>query len=222
MDLKPAPAIVSERLKSQFAPAYLTLTSIIQGVALAVLAARVEATYTQFDATNWTLTIATFLLFVTLWHEYLMQALAFVWMPTLLDSLVPFAFLACELFAAHFVYNGLRGWLLVLGLSFVVGVAAQLLTLTQARLLGEENRDLVGALRPISWMRAVLSTVIIVASLGAWALYEVLRLGQEAFVVALLAAVLMIVFLGSSVPYWNRVLAYARGQYHAQRPHTVQ
>jgi hypothetical protein len=60
MDMKPAPEIVSQRLKSQFAPAYLTLTSIIQGVALAVLAARVEATYAQFDATDWLLTIATF------------------------------------------------------------------------------------------------------------------------------------------------------------------
>jgi hypothetical protein len=222
MDLKPAPEIVSARLKSQFAPAYLTLTSIIQGVTLAVLAARVEATYSQFDATDWMLTIATFLLFVSLWHEYLMQALAFVWMPTLLDSLVPFAFLACELFAAHFVYNGLRGWLLVLGLSFIVGVAAQLLTLTQARRLGEENRDVVGALRPLSRIRAALSAVIIVASLGAWALYDVLRLGQEMSVVALVAAILIIVFLGSSVPYWNRVLAYTRGEYHVQRPHIVQ
>jgi len=222
MDLKPAPEIVSERLKSQFTPAYLTLTSIIQGVALAVLAARVEATYTQFDATDWLLTIATFLMFVTLWHEYLMQALAFVWMPTLLDSLVPFAFLVCELFAAHFVYNGMRGWLLAFGLGFVVGGAAQLLTLTQARLMGEENRDLVGALRPYNRLRAALSAVIIVVSLGGWALYDVLRLGREALIVALLAAVLIIVFLGSSVPYWNRILAYTRGEYQAQRPHPVQ
>jgi hypothetical protein len=219
MDLKPAPEIVSERLKSQFAPAYLTLTSIIQGVALAVLAARVEATYIQFDATNWLLTIATFLMFVSLWHEYLMQALAFVWMPTLLDSLVPFAFLACELFAAHFVYNGLRGWLFAVGLGFVVGAIAQLLTLTQARRLGEENRDLVGALRPLSRMRAALSAVIIVASLGAWALYDLLRLEHEAFVIALVATVLIIAFLSSSVPYWNRVLAYTRGEYQPQRPH---
>ena len=211
MDLKPAPAIVSGRLKSQFAPAYLTLTSIIQGVALSVLAARVEATYPQFGATDWLLTIATFLMFVTLWHEYLMQALAFVWMPTLLDSLVPFAFLACELVAAHFVYHGLRWWLLALGLSLVVGGAAQLLTLTQARHLGEENRDLVGALRPYSRVRAALSAIIIVASLGAWALYDVLRLGQAAFVVALVAAVVPIVLLGSSVPYWHRILAYTRG-----------
>lgn len=49
MDLKPAPEIISQRLKGQLTPAYLTLTSIIQGVALAFLAARVEATYAQFD-----------------------------------------------------------------------------------------------------------------------------------------------------------------------------
>jgi hypothetical protein len=39
MDMNPAPEIISQRLKDQLAPAYLTLTSIIQGVALAFLAA---------------------------------------------------------------------------------------------------------------------------------------------------------------------------------------
>jgi len=34
------------------------------------------------------------------------------------------------------------------------------------------------------------------------------------------SVVLIIVFLGSSVPYWNRILAYTRGEYQAQRPHT--
>ncbi len=213
MDMKPAPEIVSQRLKSQFAPAYLTLTSIIQGVALAVLAARVEATYAQFDATDWLLTIATFLAFVTLWHEYLMQALAFVWLPTLLDS---------ELFAAHFVYHGLRNWLLALCFSFIVGGAALLLTLTQSRLLREENRDIVRALKPQRRLRAALTAVIIVVSLCAWALYDVLRLGQVQFVVALVALVGIIVFLGSSVPYWNRILAYSRGEYQASQLQSVQ
>jgi len=222
MDMKPAPEIVSQRLKSQFAPAYLTLTSIIQGVALAVLAARVEATYAQFDATDWLLTIATFLAFVTLWHEYLMQALAFVWLPTLLDSLVPFAFLASELFAAHFVYHGLRNWLLALCFSFIVGGAALLLTLTQSRLLREENRDIVRALKPQRRLRTALTAVIIVVSLCAWALYDVLRLGQVQFVVALVALVGIIVFLGSSVPYWNRILAYSRGEYQASQLQSVQ
>ena len=222
MDMKPAPEIVSQRLKNQFAPVYLTLTSIIQGVALSVLAARVEATYVQFDAADWLLSIATFLGFVTVWHEYLMQALAFVWMPTLLDSLVPFAFLAGELFAAHFVYHGLRGWLLALGFIFIVGGAAQFLTLTQARVLSEENRDVVRALMPQNRLRASLGAVLIVASLGAWALYDVLRLEQVQFFVALVALVGIILSLGSSVPYWNRILAYSRGEYKAHRLRSTQ
>lgn len=213
MDLKPAPEKVSQRLKGQFAPVYLTLTSIIQGVALSVLASRVEANYAQFDATNWLLTIATFVGFLTLWHEYLMQVLAFVWVPTLLDSLIPFAFLASELFTAHFVYQGLHGWLLAEALTFVVGSVAQVLTLTQARTLSEENRDIVQMLAPLSRVRAALSAFIIVYSICAWGLYDLLHLAQVQFFVSLVPFVGFIVFLGSSVPYWNRVLAYARGEY---------
>ena len=212
MDMKPAPETVSQRLKGQFAPAYLTLTSIIQGVALAFLAARVEATYTQFDAMDWLLTAATFVGFLVVWNEYLMQVLAFVWVPTLLDSLVPFAFLACELFMAHFVYNNLRGWLLTLGLIFVVGGAAQILTVTQARSLADENRDMTRVLAPQGWFRAALDVVFVVLSLCAWALYDALRLGQAQFIVAIVAFISIIVFVGSSVPYWNQLLAYARGE----------
>lgn len=222
MDMKPAPETVSQRLKGQFAPAYLTLTSIIQGVALAFLAARVEATYTQFDATNWLLTATTFVGFLTVWNEYLMQVLAFVWVPTLLDSLVPFAFLACELFMTHFVYNNLRSWLLTLGLIFIVGGAAQILTITQARSLPDENRDITRVLAPHYRVRAALSAVIVVLSLGSLALYDLLRLGQAQFVIALLAFALVIVFTSSSVPFWNHVLAYARGEYRNSPQRSIQ
>jgi hypothetical protein len=213
MDMKPPPEIISQRLKGQLAPAYLTLTSIIQGVALGFLAVRVEATYAQFDTTNWLLTVTTFVGFLTLWNEYLMQILLYVWVPTLVDSLVPFAFLAGELFMAHFVYGGLRNWLLSLGLTFVVGTIASIVTSMQARTFPEENRDVARALTPLNGVRAVLSMLLLVLCLAAWALYDVLRLEQVQNVVALVALVAMIVFLGSSVPYWNRILAYARGEY---------
>jgi hypothetical protein len=52
---------VAQRLKSQFAPAYLTLASIIQGVALTALVVRVEATYPGFNAVAWLLAVTTFL-----------------------------------------------------------------------------------------------------------------------------------------------------------------
>jgi hypothetical protein len=136
--MKPAPEIIAQRLKGQLAPAYLTLTSIIQGVA---------------------------------------------------------------------------NWLLSLGLTFIVGVAANLVTSVQARAFPEENRDVAHSLTPLNWVRAVLSMAILVLCLAAWALYDVLRLADVQVVVALIALVAIIVFLGSSVPYWNRVLSYARGEY---------
>ena len=213
MDMKPAPEIISQRLKGQLAPAYLTLTSIIQGVAFAFLATRVEATYARFDAADWLLTTATFLGFLTLWNEYLMQILMFVWVPTLIDSLVPFAFLASELFTAHFVFHDLRNWLLSLGLTFVVGTIASIVTSMQARTFPEENRDIARAIAPLQRVRGALSMAILVLCLGGWALYDVLRLEQARIVVASIAVVAIILFLGSSVPYWNRVLAYARGEY---------
>jgi hypothetical protein len=38
------------------------------------------------------------------------------------------------------------------------------------------------------------------------------QLGQVQLIIALAALVGILVFVGSSVPYWNRVLAYARGE----------
>jgi hypothetical protein len=58
MTSPPAPERVAQRLKEQFAPAYLTLTSIIQGVALTALVVRVEALYPQFGAVDWVLAVA--------------------------------------------------------------------------------------------------------------------------------------------------------------------
>src|SRR5690348_15607044 len=133
------PESVATRLREQFAPAYLTLTSIIQGVALSTLVIRVEGTYEHFDTADWLLAAATLLAFLLVWHEYLMQALAYVWMPTLLDSAVPFAFLVAELFLAHLVYGNQRAWLLGGSLAFAVGILAYALRRTQTYRNSREN-----------------------------------------------------------------------------------
>jgi hypothetical protein len=211
VDSKTTPEQVSKRLKDQFTPAYLTLTSIIQGVALSALVVRVESQYPQFTATDWLLAIATFLAILAVWNEYVMLVLAYVWVPTLLDSALPFAFLAGELFAAHFVYQDLRLWLLSAALLFLVGGAAQILTMVQSRRFAAENRDISRILAPAGRMRTGFLLTFIVLFLGAWALYDVARLEQAQTIVAGLALLAVIVFIGSAVPYWNRVLRYSQG-----------
>jgi hypothetical protein len=203
---------VSQRLKGQFAPAYLTLASIIQGVALSALVVRVESTYTSFDAVAWLLTVATFLVIVDIWHEYLMMVLAYVWLPTLLDSLVPFAFVATELFLGHFVYGNTRGWLLAYAGCYLVGGVAWILQNTQVRLLASENRRIKDVLATSDRIRGILGVAFAALNLAAWALYDVLRLGQAQLIVAILALIGTCVFLASSIPGWHRLLAYARSE----------
>jgi hypothetical protein len=203
---------VAERLKSQFAPAYLTLASIIQGVALSTLVVRVEATYPGFDAVAWLLTITTFLVILDIWHEYLMMVLAYVWLPTLLDSIVPFAFVAAELFLTHFVYGNMRGWLLAYAGCYLVGIAAWFLQNVQVRKLAEENRNVHEQLAPYDRFRGVLVLILAVLSLLTSALYNVLRLEQVQLFVALVAFVGSIIFIGSSIPFWNKFINYALGK----------
>lgn len=207
---KPRQRRFRQRLKGQFSPAYLTLTSIIQGVALSALVGRVESQYPQFTTTDWLLAIATFVTVLGVWNEYVMQVLAFVWVPTLLDSAVPFAFLASELFLTHFVYHNLRLWLFTAALSFLVGMAAQIVTSLQSRRFAEENRDITRILVPAGRIRTVLSAGFIVLSLGTWGFYDLVQSALAQGIVAGTALVAILVFIGNSVPYWNQVLLYAR------------
>jgi hypothetical protein len=216
------PERLSARLKGQYAPVYLTLTSIIQGVALSTLATRVEATSSDFGVIEWLLSATTFLVFLAVWNEYLLQVLAFVWVPTLLDSLVPFGFLGAELFLAHFVFHDLRAWLLALGCVGFIGTAASVVTETQVRMLLEENREIARLLAPHRRGRGVLIGALVALCFGAGALYDVARLGQAQLAIALVALGAVVGLVGSSVPVWNRLLAYARHETRAASPRREQ
>jgi hypothetical protein len=211
------PESIATRLRDQFAPAYLTLTSIIQGVALSALVVRIEATGERFDLANWLLAAATLLAFLLVWHEYLMQALAYVWLPTLLDSAVPFAFLVAELFMAHFVYGNERAWLFAAGVAYIIGLAAYAVRRTQTYRHQQENAGVVRAITDFAGPRLAFSIVPAVLYLAAWALYDVLGLGQATAVVAALAVVVVIIVILGTIPYWQRVLAYARSARPANR-----
>jgi len=210
MGASQTPESVAARLREQFAPSYLTLTSIIQGVALSALVIRVEGVGERFGVADWLLTIATLLAFLLVWHEYLMQALAYVWMPTLLDSAVPFAFLVAELFLAHFVYGNQRAWLLAAAEAFTFGLAAYALRRTQTYRDRRQNAGIVQALRDYARVRLTLTIAPIPVFLAAWAFYDLLGLGQAEVLVAAGSLLIVLIAIVGTIPYWQRVLAYAR------------
>jgi hypothetical protein len=189
---------------------YLTLTSIIQGVALSTLVVRIDGTLAHFGPANWLLATATLLAFLLLWHEYLMQALAYVWLPTLIDSAVPFAFLVAELFLAYFVFGNQRAWLLVAAVGYALGVVAWARTRSQVHAHARENVGVLSAVAGLSRARLMFSILPAALFLGAWALYDALGLGRMPIVVAALSVAVVVAVIGGTVPYWNRVLSYAR------------
>lgn len=206
------PESVATRLREQFAPSYLTLTSIIQGVALSTLVIRIEGNLDHFGLADWLLAAATLLAFLLVWHEYLMQALAYVWMPTLLDSAVPFVFLVAELFMAHLVYGNQRAWLLAATVGFASGMLAYALRRTQTYRNSRQNAGVVRAISGYANLRLVLTVGPGAVFLGAWALYDALGFGQAHVVVATVALLIVIAAIAGTIPYWRRVLTYARSE----------
>jgi hypothetical protein len=206
----PTPEVIRQRLTGPFTTAYLTLASIIQGVALTALVSRVEATYGSFAVADWVLSTTTLLVILIVWHAYLRQALLYTWLPTFLDSLVPFAVVVVELFLAHLVYQTEQAWLLAYGGFYLIGLAAWFYQNRQVQTADYESRRIDRLLEWHDRVQGLILAVLAVLSLAAGALYDVLGLGQVRLGVALGALVAGCVYLGRSVPAWNRLLTYAR------------
>jgi hypothetical protein len=212
METPTGPERLSRRLREQFAPAYLAISGLVQVLVLDALIARVDANYADFGAAEWLVAIATFLVCVDIWHEYLMTVLSHVWLPALLDSLVPFAFLATELLMVRFVGEDLRGWLLGYGLVALVGVAAWVQRNVRIRQFAEQDRDLPLSLATGHRYRGGLAVAVGLFGLLGWLLYEPARLRSVPVVVAAAGLAGVIMIIASSVPMWNQILRYARGE----------
>jgi hypothetical protein len=212
METPPGPERVSRRLREQFAPAYLAISGLVQVLVLDALITKVEGDYPEYGAVEWLVAVATFLVCVDIWHEYLMTVLSHVWLPGLLDSLVPFAFLVTELLMVHFVGEDLRGWLLGYGLVALMGVAAWAQRNIRFRQFAEEERDLPLALMTRQWYRGALAVAVTAFGLLGWLLYDALGLASARLAVAIAGLVGVVAIIASSVPMWNQILRYARGE----------
>jgi hypothetical protein len=116
---------------------------------------------------------------IDIWHEYLTTVLSHVWLPALLDSLVPFAFLASELLMVHFVGEDLRGWLLGYGLVALIGVAAWVQRNVRIRQFADQDRDLPLSLATGHRYRGALALAVALLGLLGWLLYAPAGLGTS-------------------------------------------
>ena len=66
--------VVHGRMKDFFVSMYQTILSIIQGVALADLAALVAAKYPHFTVVHWLMVLTTFFMLIVVYSVYSIQA----------------------------------------------------------------------------------------------------------------------------------------------------
>ena len=108
--------LVKKRLTDSFSLVYLTLLSVIQGVALADLALVVGAGYQQFTVVRWLLVLVNFGMVITVWHQFTMHITLWSWIPDLRDAIVPFVIGALELVFNHMISLSLSAWLFILAI----------------------------------------------------------------------------------------------------------
>lgn len=205
--------VAARRLKELFVPAYLTLISIVQGVALSMLAGLVEAGYAQFDAVTWVLVVVTLISYVAVWNEYVQGIATYVFIPNLSDALVPFTIAALELLLAHFAVqgaSGLRGYVLIYALTCfaAAGAFVQLELRIRSPRTEADSRDVHRALALPRVARVKQSLASGTLTLALWAAVVLLGWDRYGLIVALAVGAVNLAFLLGSVPYWNHVLAY--------------
>ena len=106
---------LKERLKLTFGTTYLMLTSVLQGVLLAVLVTMIEGPRNELDPSSWVRVATSCLIAILVWNEYRMGATQFVWIPDLVDTLIPFSLAATQFLVIRFCFH--EEWLWFLGLS---------------------------------------------------------------------------------------------------------
>jgi len=117
---------VRARQKNAFATFYFTLLSVIQGVALAALFAKVDSLISRqsFHAPQIVLAISIFLVIVVLWNQYQMGINLYSWTATLFDAFIPFTLGVFEFVMIIGMEHGTSVVLIAFGTFSLVGLIA--------------------------------------------------------------------------------------------------
>ena len=216
---EPRYLVIQYRLKDSFAPTYLTVLSVIQGVALADLASVVAAGHREFNVLHWLLVVISFGLLIAVWNLYTIHSMIWDWIPDIRDAIIPFFLGAIELTLNHMITQSLDAWLFV---GALLGIMASL-AVWHARWRAskeEENAELLDLLgrshRSVLFYvlgASVFVLMLAVAShVGNFEENDGVQGWRGVFMLSLvlLAAGCLCGAVFFSIRYWNRVVEYAR------------
>lgn len=117
---------IRTRMRGAFSTIYLTLLSIIQGVALAVLFAKVDSLIDghEFHAPQVVMATGIFLAIVAVWNQYQMGVMLYAWTAEIFDAFIPFGLGLTEYAMISAIDRGASAVLFANGALLVMGIAA--------------------------------------------------------------------------------------------------
>lgn len=207
------------RLKGSYTSSSLTILSIIQGVALAALAAAVVSNYPRFTFAQWIMALVTFGVLVVVWNQITIDTVTWVQVSDYQGALVPFVVGALELFLTAAITINVSLWLFGSALL----VAASSLGLARSSRLAKREPENGALLARVQGMRRsaqaynalgiVLFVLPAIGSMVGW--FGVLdgalgRPGTAVTLVAIVPGLWLLGWLWRSAWYWRKIVTFAR------------
>lgn len=201
--------IIIEQIKASFSSVYLTLISIIQACVLGYWMFLVGTHFIILDPITIILLFIAFLMIITTWNEYMMGTTAFMWIPRLKDSFIPFMIGISEFFVLYNIFSNISLWCYSMALFSFVGYLAYLNMYHSAR-KHPENAAIFGLLgrSPIVTEIWAFSYSIIFVLLGVITHKFPSSLTVQYFTVSF-SGIIFGAFLYRGVRYWNRIVGTA-------------
>jgi hypothetical protein len=185
-----------------FTEVYIILVSIIQATVFGYLIVKFDEHYTDFTHLTILLFIATFLLIIVVWNQYMTGSTALRFKPQLFpDSLLIFALGFTETLAIHHIFSELYLWCYSMAAATFVSGLALLNGLRNAR--QHPANDIIFQ-RLGYWPRVIqilfFATAILYVLLG-YASYHSAENG-----IAYLFLILTLIYLIGSFKYWATIV----------------
>jgi hypothetical protein len=202
-------------MAENFTSVYLTMLSIIQGVALTDLSQITFSEHAHFTAVNW-VEVATMLWsLIYIWNHFMSDALMTHWIPDLEDAALLFGTGVFELVANHAIVSSPTAWLATLAIMFFAWSGGTLYIRRQEELVVREPvlmQLLRGRSRPLflqtlggGTLLGALAIVCRITGAGAGAHGN----GPIALLVVTIAFAASLAIGLISAAFWRRVRRYA-------------
>lgn len=194
------------RIKNSFASVYLSLTSIIQAAVFAYLIFILDTYFSELHLCNVMPLICSFLLIVITWNEYMMGATAFVWIPKIIDSFIPFLLGIFELLVCRSAVMGSTSWYFFVSVFGLIATLAYSNMYRSAKQHAENNIvfELLHRMPRITFIWTLCHSFIFLM-FGLILLYITSNL-VTLYIIQGLSLGTLIAFLYRGVKYWNRIV----------------